>query len=99
MLMFKVGLFNTHFLNIYLSLQKIFHITLDTICAWLTADSRIPKEAQYVDVINFIKASNLYFAVSTNVEISERLIRQFWRSARIIHTKNTIIVSATIDDH
>ena len=69
------------------------------ICAWLDADSNKVKEAPFVQVVQYIKNSNLLFAVSEDVEISERIIREFWSTARVIKEDESIKIAAKVDEY
>ena len=68
------------------------------ICAWLEADSTKAKEAPFVNVVNFIKDSNLHFAVTKDVEISEKIIKEFWSSAKVVKEDQVISISAKVDE-
>ena len=69
------------------------------ICAWLEADSNKAKEAPFVQVVQYIKNSNLFFAVSEDVEISERIIREFWSTAKVVKENQSIKILAKIDEY
>ncbi len=69
------------------------------ICAWLDADSNKAKEAPFVKVVDFIKNSNMFFAVSEDVEISKRLIREFWSTAKVVKENQSIKILAKIDEY
>ena len=57
------------------------------------------KELQFIPVVNYIKQSNLHYAVTANVDIYDRLIREFWRIAKLVKNNNQITISAKIDEH
>ena len=69
------------------------------ICVWLSVNPSKPKEQQFAPITEYIKNSSLFFAVSENVDIYERIIREFWRTAKVIRTENDLSIAAKIDEH
>ena len=47
-------------------------------------------------MVNFIKDSNLHFAVTKDVEISEKIIKKFWSSAKVVKEDQSLSISAKI---
>ena len=66
---------------------------------WLTVNPSKPKEQQFVPIIEYIKNSTLFFAVSENVDIYERIIREFWKTAKVVRTEDELSIVAKIDEH
>ena len=52
-----------------------------------------------MSIIEYIKNSTLFFAVSENIDIYERLIREFWKSVKVVRTEDQISIAAKIDEH
>ncbi len=66
---------------------------------WLSVNPAKPKEQQFLPIVEYIKNSSLFFDVSENVDIFERLIREFWRTARVVRTEDNLSIIAKIDEH
>ena len=69
------------------------------ICVWLSINPAKPKEQQFLPIVEYIKNSSLFFAISENVDIFDRVIREFWKIARVVRSEDNLNIIANIDEH
>ncbi|GJZ85950.1 putative ribonuclease H-like domain-containing protein [Tanacetum coccineum] len=64
---------------------------------WHSMDER--EECQgFAEIVDFLRGSNLRYALTTNPTIYDSLVKQFWQTATTItHANGTLEIKATID--
>ncbi|GJS77792.1 retrovirus-related pol polyprotein from transposon TNT 1-94, partial [Tanacetum coccineum] len=56
------------------------------------------KSAGFAEIVDFLRGSNLRYALTTNPTIYDSLVRQFWQSATAnTHVDGSLEINATID--